>query len=66
MAMINCPECGAEISDQAETCPHCGRKSDATKKEETAAGCGSSLISLGTGLTILITIPCLLLIFCGF
>lgn len=24
MAMINCPECGREISDQAVTCPHCG------------------------------------------
>lgn len=24
MAMINCPECGKEISDQAASCPHCG------------------------------------------
>lgn len=24
MALINCPECGKEISDQAETCPNCG------------------------------------------
>lgn len=24
MALINCPECGKEISDQATTCPHCG------------------------------------------
>ncbi len=24
MALINCPECGREISDQAESCPHCG------------------------------------------
>lgn len=24
MALINCPECGAKISDQAETCPKCG------------------------------------------
>lgn len=24
MAMIQCPECGKEISDQAQTCPHCG------------------------------------------
>lgn len=22
--IINCPECSKEISDQAETCPHCG------------------------------------------
>lgn len=24
MALINCPECGKEISDRAGECPHCG------------------------------------------
>ena len=24
MALINCPECNREISDMAESCPHCG------------------------------------------
>lgn len=24
MALIKCPECGREVSDTAETCPHCG------------------------------------------
>ncbi len=24
MALINCPECGKEISDTARKCPHCG------------------------------------------
>jgi len=24
MALINCPECKKEISDKAESCPHCG------------------------------------------
>ena len=24
MALINCPECGNKISDQAEACPKCG------------------------------------------
>lgn len=24
MALINCPECGREISDKAVSCPHCG------------------------------------------
>lgn len=23
MALIKCPECGAEVSDKAEKCPHC-------------------------------------------
>lgn len=26
MALIKCPECGKEISDKAEFCPHCGIK----------------------------------------
>ena len=26
IALINCPECNKEISDKAETCPHCGYK----------------------------------------
>ena len=24
MALINCPECGKEVSDKAPECPHCG------------------------------------------
>lgn len=24
MALINCPECGAEVSDRAPSCPKCG------------------------------------------
>ncbi|RPJ50952.1 MAG: zinc-ribbon domain-containing protein, partial [Methanobacteriota archaeon] len=24
MAIVNCPECQKEISDQAVMCPHCG------------------------------------------
>lgn len=24
MALIKCPECNKEVSDKAETCPHCG------------------------------------------
>lgn len=37
MALINCPECQKEISDQAKTCPHCGlsvQKELAKKKAE--------------------------------
>ncbi|MGN0384564.1 MAG: zinc ribbon domain-containing protein [Lachnospiraceae bacterium] len=34
MSLINCPECGKEISDQAAACPNCGfslQKTDPTK-----------------------------------
>ncbi|MCD6417094.1 MAG: zinc-ribbon domain-containing protein [Planctomycetes bacterium] len=24
MALIECPECGKQVSDKAESCPHCG------------------------------------------
>ena len=24
MSLVNCPECGIEISDKAQSCPHCG------------------------------------------
>ncbi len=32
MALINCPECNAEISNQAEKCIHCGYKIKTTNK----------------------------------
>lgn len=28
MAMVNCSECGKEISDKAKVCPHCGYKKE--------------------------------------
>lgn len=30
MALINCPECNNNVSDKAETCPHCGIKLQVT------------------------------------
>ncbi|MCH4207352.1 MAG: zinc ribbon domain-containing protein [Solobacterium sp.] len=33
MAMIKCPECGASISDQAVSCPHCGYPLNQTANE---------------------------------
>ena len=39
MPLIKCPDCEKEISDQAPTCPHCGRPSThlATKKRHAEA-----------------------------
>lgn len=36
MALINCPECGKEISDKAVACPHCGCPINAQPKQEVA------------------------------
>jgi uncharacterized membrane protein YvbJ len=33
MALINCPECGKEISDTAKHCPNCGFKIQPSLKE---------------------------------
>ena len=32
MALRNCPECGHQVSDQAESCPSCGRRVQNTGK----------------------------------
>ena len=26
MSLMKCPECGQQVSDKADFCPHCGRK----------------------------------------
>ena len=44
MALINCPECGKKISDQAKTCPNCGfkikRKKTKEEKKKVMKTCG--------------------------
>ena len=39
MALINCPECGKEISDKAASCPNCG----ATVKKKFCQHCGEAI-----------------------
>ena len=34
MALMKCPECGKEVSDQSETCIHCGYPLKKESKEE--------------------------------
>ena len=36
MALINCPECRKQISDTADTCPHCGKEREIGGGEATA------------------------------
>ena len=46
MAMINCPECGQEISDKAKKCIHCGKvfvEEEIIKEEVKCEECGAIL-----------------------
>ena len=36
MALVKCPECKKEISDSADSCPHCGYKLKNTKKDSSS------------------------------
>ncbi len=43
MALINCPECGKEISNQAAACPHCGFASKKDNMQPINLNHGSSI-----------------------
>ncbi len=45
MALINCKECGKEISDKAEMCPNCGYRLKTEVKERKKAGTIVTLIA---------------------
>lgn len=56
MAMIQCPECGREVSDQAAACPNCGCPLGVTsvapaKREKAASLRGGAIIGLVGGLS---------------
>ncbi len=64
MAIINCVECKAEISDQAKTCPKCGAKKPLdglTRVFVGALALGVGLITLGIVLSFII--PALIFVF---
>ena len=44
MALVNCKECGGQVSKKAEACPHCG--APRKKKPQHKSGCGSVLVLL--------------------
>jgi hypothetical protein len=55
VALINCGECGREISDRASICPHCGcpvRPVGPTKKPGLGKGGRIALIVLAAGLIV--------------
>lgn len=64
MALIACPDCGGQVSDQALACPHCGRplqtvpslqvlRREAHTLQSLAKGCGCLVILFALGLGVL-------------
>jgi predicted amidophosphoribosyltransferase len=50
MALINCYECNREISDLANSCPHCGAPAKSNKKNEVFiinSTIGKPIIAIG-------------------
>lgn len=41
MALVKCPECGKDISSNAESCPNCGNPMKASSNEATGTFCPS-------------------------
>jgi len=50
MALTKCPDCGAEISTEAPTCPKCGRPNAPAKRKAgtVSTGCGLVIIIAAT------------------
>ena len=38
MSLIQCPDCGREISDAARSCPHCGRPMRSVQEDAGKVG----------------------------
>lgn len=43
MALIQCNECGKEISDKAKSCPHCGSPVNELDNKKFCKHCGESI-----------------------
>jgi hypothetical protein len=78
MALINCPECGASVSDQAEKCPNCAypiNKAETIKPQPTKItppiivkpkeGCFLQTLNTGCMVVAIITVIIVLIIFFG-
>lgn len=54
MALIECPDCGAQVSDAAPACPHCGRPNQPVEslkrdriRHEAGAAIGGLAVAIG-------------------
>lgn len=45
MALINCPECGKQVSTQAKTCPNCGAPIDTAIRCPKCGSANTEVIS---------------------
>ena len=65
MALMNCPECGHQVSDQAFTCPHCGRplrtgplperlRQESRALQSLTMGCGCMVILVVLAIAVVI------------
>ncbi len=66
MALINCPECGKEVSDSATTCPHCGyglKKEKTKQKTILVSGGLSSKITATNAIALIMHIALIVLLF---
>lgn len=61
MALSACRECGAQVSDQAPTCPSCGIEVPILTAHKKLQRAGDNLMGCGCALTILVTLPILLM-----
>ena len=64
MALIKCPECNNQISDQADSCPKCGYELKAKKVNDSkTSGAVTSKINFKYLAIILIIVAAVLLFF---
>ena len=55
MALINCPECNAQVSDKAAVCPNCGHPINMPAQEK--GGGWKQYLNIGwMGLAVIVTI----------
>lgn len=55
MAIIQCPECGKDMSEDAAQCPHCGKRGKKAqyRKRSNVQGSGCLILFLGLALFLL-------------
>ncbi len=68
MALINCPECGTEVSEKADNCPKCAYpinkiETNSPKVTESSEGCFLQTLNFGCQATIILIIFFIVFIF---